>query len=286
MSSILSQRWPWVVSAVIVVLVYGATIVEVSAPSDGRPVGSIEDVASLAERDDVNLLFIVIDTLRADRLGSYGYDRDTSPHMDRLAETGIRFSRHLAQSSWTKCSMASLWTGLLPARTGVTRFNHVLPEEALMPAEILRENGFRTVGIYRNGWVSGYFGFEQGFDVYQKPQGSPLPTKVHRENPTLSLLGNDMSAVEMSIEFLRLHGRDRWFLYVHQTFQASAMAWRVWGPSSKVSSQRSAPSGFSFAQRTETRRMSEWWAPSATRRSTQAVATSGESSATAAAMRC
>jgi arylsulfatase A-like enzyme len=199
----------------IVLLVYGATLVEVSSPVASRPKGSVADIATLAQRDDINLLFILVDTLRADRLGAYGYERETSPRMDGMAATGIRFARHLAQSSWTKSSMASLWTGLLPARVGVTRFNHVLPEEAEMPAEILKENGFRTVGIYRNGWVSGYFGFEQGFDVYVKPTGTPLPPHIRRQNPTLSTLGNDIDGVDMALEFLRLHGQDRWFLYIH-----------------------------------------------------------------------
>jgi arylsulfatase A-like enzyme len=163
----------------------------------------------------VNLLFVLIDTLRADRLGSYGYARDTSPTLDRLAAGGVRFARHLAQSSWTKCSMASLWTGLYPSRTGVTRFDHVLSPEARMPAEILREAGFRTAGLWRNGWVEGYFGFEQGFELYHRPAGMPPPASVRRENPTVKEVGTDGDAVLAAIEFLRVHGRERWFLYLH-----------------------------------------------------------------------
>ncbi len=47
------------------------------------------------------MLFILVDTLRAERLGSYGYERDSSPVLDRLAHSGVRFERHLTQSSWT-----------------------------------------------------------------------------------------------------------------------------------------------------------------------------------------
>ena len=82
------------------------------------------------------ILFLLIDTLRASRMGSYGYERDTSPVLDQLAAEGARFDRHLAQSSWTKCSMASLWTGLQPPRVGVTKMNSGIPEDAVMPAEI------------------------------------------------------------------------------------------------------------------------------------------------------
>ncbi|MGH7818354.1 MAG: sulfatase, partial [Candidatus Binatia bacterium] len=167
-------------------------------------------------RSDVNVLFVLIDTLRASRLRTYGYSRPTSPFLDVLASQGVRFGRHLSQSSWTKCSMASLWTALNPARTGVTRFDHVLAQEARLPAEIFREAGFRTAGIWRNGWVEGYFGFDQGFEVYTRPPlfGAPSP-QLRRENPTVSFGGTDFDAVRMATEFLLVHGRQRWFLYLH-----------------------------------------------------------------------
>ena len=115
------------------------------------------------EEDPPNVIFITVDTLRADRTTPYGYERDTSPTLDRLASQGIRFNRHLSQSSWTKSSMASMWTGFYPTRTGVTRYDHVVPEQAVMPAERLKEAGYSTIGLYRNGWVAPTFGFEQGF---------------------------------------------------------------------------------------------------------------------------
>ena len=111
--------------------------------------------------------------------------------------------------------MASLWTGLYPARTGITRYDHVIPDVARMPAEILREAGFQTLGLWRNGWVSPTFGFDQGFEVYQRPLAQPLPPNVRRANPTLSERGTDESVTEAAVEFLRLSGHQRWFLYLH-----------------------------------------------------------------------
>ena len=184
------------------------------APTGGRPVGTLEDIAALRERDDLNVMFILVDTLRADRLGAYGYDRETSPRIDALARSGIRFDSHLAQSSWTKCSMASLWTGLYPNRTGVLRAQHAVPDDAKLPAEIFRENGFRTAGIFRNGWVAANFGFGQGFEVYIQP----LPhAKVRAEvasNPGW-IAGSDDDVVRSASEFLRTHQEERWFLYLH-----------------------------------------------------------------------
>ena len=147
---------------------------------DPRSLGSADDIEGLAQRDDLNVLFILVDTLRAHRLGSYGYERDTSPTIDALAADGVRFARHLAQSSWTKCSMASLWTALYPARSRITRFEDVIPETATLPAEILREAGFRTSGLYRNGWVAPNFGFAQGFEIYHSPRPGPVAASVRR----------------------------------------------------------------------------------------------------------
>jgi arylsulfatase A-like enzyme len=214
---LLTQRWTMIVAAIVVVIAILSMFVRVRFPGDWdrRPRGSAEDIARLRSRDDVNVLFIMIDTLRAERLGSYGSTRETSPTLDRLASSGVRFGRHLAQSTWTKSSMASLWTGLYPARTGVTRYDDMLTESARMPAEILREAGFQTVGLWRNGWVAPTFGFDQGFDVYQRPGASPLPPHVRRENPTLSERGTDQSLIDVSAEFLRVNGGKRWFLYLH-----------------------------------------------------------------------
>jgi len=192
-----------------------AVAVYVLAPTNPRPRGTIDDVLAFRERDDYNVLFVLVDTLRADRLSAYGYERDTSPNLTTLAETGIRFARHVAQSSWTKCSMASLWTGLYPSRNGVLRAHHVIPPDARLPAEIFREAGFRTAGIWRNGWIAANFGFSQGFEIYQQPPPSPLQRGSRREHPNLTLAGSDADVVSSALAFLRAHGHERWFLYVH-----------------------------------------------------------------------
>lgn len=215
MMTMASRRlWPWMLLASLALVVYASTWFEITT-GDSRPKGAAADIYGLRFRNDVNVLFVLIDTLRADRLGSYGYERDTSPTLDYMASTGVRFAQHLSQSSWTKCSMASLWTSLNPARTGVTRFNHGLPETATLPAERLAAAGFRTAGVWRNGWVAPNFGFGQGFEVYERPRTAAVPREVLRDKPHMSIEGTDHDVVNNAIEFLRAHGHERWFLYAH-----------------------------------------------------------------------
>ncbi len=112
--------------------------------------------------------------------------------------------------------MASLWTGLYPVATGVTRYPHALSDGARMPAEVLREAGFKTGGIFRNGWVAANFGFSQGFDLYYKPTPNRTPERYERARTEgYSLQGSDLDVTEAAVEFLKNHNRDRFFLYLH-----------------------------------------------------------------------
>jgi len=210
---LLESRSLYFVAAAVMVLAFIFSQVEVKTPT--RPLGTIEDIALLKERDDLNIVFVLIDTLRADRLGCYGYERDTSPAIDALAADGVLFTQHMSQSSWTKCSMASMWTGSYPIRTGVLRSPDGLSEDALMPAEILKDAGYQTFAIWRNAWVGPDFGFAQGFDVYHSPEAGRIPRSVLREKPTLGVAGTDLDTIKSATEFVRTHGDQRFFLYLH-----------------------------------------------------------------------
>jgi arylsulfatase A-like enzyme len=182
---------------------------------DSRETASVEAIAELPARQDLNVIFILVDTLRAERLGCYGYERDTSQNIDKLAETGIRFAHHVSQSSWTKASMASLWTGLYPIRTGVLRYPHALASEARLPAEIMQEAGFRTAALWRNGWVAPNFGFSQGFETYHRPRPKAVAPDVRRENPWIKIEGSDTDVIRSTREFFRTHSNEKFFLYLH-----------------------------------------------------------------------
>jgi len=211
---LLDSPWPYFIGAGLLLIVAIASQFEIRVPS--RPQGKPEDIATLRERDDLNVVFILIDTLRADRLGAYGYERPTSQTMDLLASRGVRFDHVLSQSSWTKSSMASLWTGTQPPNNGIVRYDHVLPDEAVLPAERFKQAGYRTAGIWRNGWVAPNFGFGQGFEFYLNPRPGAEREQMQSRRPGgRALAGSDEDLVVSALEFLDNFGRERFFLYLH-----------------------------------------------------------------------
>jgi arylsulfatase A-like enzyme len=114
-----------------------------------------------------HVIFLVLDTLRTDRLGTYGSDRGLTPFLDRLASRSIVYERAYSPSSWTLPVMASLFVGQAPSQHQVVRFKHVLPDDQVTVAEVLHAAGYRTVGITANSVVGPEMGFYQGFDRYE-----------------------------------------------------------------------------------------------------------------------
>jgi arylsulfatase A-like enzyme len=210
---LLDSPWLYFGGAIALLVVAVLTQFDVSIPS--RKAAPASEIDRLREREDLNVVFLLVDTLRADRISTYGYQRPTTPILDDIAAHGIVFERVLSQSSWTKTSMASLWTGTHPMRNGILRYKHVIPQEAVMPAEIMREAGFRTVGLWRNGWVEPNFGFDQGFEIYVRPTPG-RSRQIHRQSPGGEPLGGtDEDMITSATDFLDRFGHDRFFLYMH-----------------------------------------------------------------------
>ena len=109
-----------------------------------------------------NVLLLVADTLRADRLGCYGYERDTSPAIDRLAAEGTLYESCHSQACWTVPSMISLMSGL-----AVTRKETQLPTLPVL-SEALQAQGLTTAAFLANSAVGVDRGFERGFDHFEE----------------------------------------------------------------------------------------------------------------------
>ncbi|MEJ2085344.1 MAG: sulfatase [Acidobacteriota bacterium] len=115
-----------------------------------------------------NVLVYLIDTLRSDRLGCYGYSRDVSPNIDAFATEATLFEQVVSQSSWTKASVASMFTGVWPPAHGATGWKHILPEGFDTLAEILSAAGYQTVAFSGNPNVVEAYGMGQGFDEFHR----------------------------------------------------------------------------------------------------------------------
>ena len=114
-----------------------------------------------------NLIIYLIDTLRADHLGCYGYARPTSPHIDRFAAESIRFENGRAQSSWTKPAVATVLTGLYPVAHGAELRSQRIHESVDTLAERLQAVGYETALFTTNANIVARFGFDQGWDSFQ-----------------------------------------------------------------------------------------------------------------------
>ncbi|PIU42228.1 MAG: hypothetical protein COS99_01085 [Candidatus Omnitrophica bacterium CG07_land_8_20_14_0_80_42_15] len=121
---------------------------------------------SSSVKNDVNILLIVIDCLRADHLGCYGYERQTSPNIDSIAKEGILFKNCYAQASWTRPSVASLLTSLYPGVHMAVYDNSILPDEVITLPEILKKEGYVTYGYVATPVLKKIFNFDQGFDFF------------------------------------------------------------------------------------------------------------------------
>jgi len=114
-----------------------------------------------------NIVIVVIDTLRADRLGAMGYRvRDTSPFLDRFAARATLFKNAYASTSWTVPSVATMFTGLPPEAHGITIFGRSFSPHSLVLAEKLRRAGYYTIGVSTNPLITDEGGFSRGFEDF------------------------------------------------------------------------------------------------------------------------
>jgi arylsulfatase A-like enzyme len=113
-----------------------------------------------------NIILIILDTLRADALGSYGAPATASPVLDAFAREAVRFENTYSQSSWTRPSIATILTSLYPSEHGAIHKMDALPDQVTTVAEALRANGYWTAGFVSNINVAPVFNFQQGFDEY------------------------------------------------------------------------------------------------------------------------
>lgn len=164
-----------------------------------------------------NLLVISIDTLRADRLGCYGYSRGTSPNIDRLVARGALFENAISSAPWTLPSYGSLFTGLYPAshRAGVVtgrealwgkdeiaqgkgqKLSETLRTDIPTLAKTLADAGWKTAAFYNNPFLDPSRRIDRGFQQYTSYQF------------------NAASGVDLAERWIEAHSQSRWFVFLH-----------------------------------------------------------------------
>lgn len=155
-----------------------------------------------------NVVLIMIDTLRADHVGLYGYNRPTTPYIDQFGRENVTFRRAFTAAPWTPPSVASLLTGLYASSHGMSPPQNRrdareamarLSDELLTIAEYLDEESYRTLALSSNPWISEDFGFEQGFHSFR--------TSAFSDAETVTSAAVDLLKDEL--------GGSPYFLYLH-----------------------------------------------------------------------
>jgi uncharacterized sulfatase len=116
-----------------------------------------------------NIVWITLDSVRADHTTMSGYDRDTTPNLQRITEQsdGRYFSNCFATGNGTPLSSASILTGTYPSRHGFKITNDALPAELNTVPELLAEQGYSTAGLSRNSYLSSGTNLNRGFDRFE-----------------------------------------------------------------------------------------------------------------------
>ncbi len=117
-----------------------------------------------------NLILISLDCLRADHVGAYGYERDTTPRIDAFSNEAVLFQTAIATSSYTLPTHASMLTGLPPSLHGVTVRTKIPSSVPYLP-QLLAEAGYRVNGVVSATFLSQFFGFQRGFHTYSHMSG-------------------------------------------------------------------------------------------------------------------
>ncbi len=148
--------------------------------------------------DRPNIILISIDTLRQDHVGVYGYERNTTPVLDKIASEGVVFKNSYSTAPWTLPSHMSMFTGLPPSAHKVDIDNRILGKDVALFTEVLSEKGYRTGGFFSALYLKPVYGFSRGFDKYINQ------IKKHSDEIT-----------EKGINWIGLNKNDNFFIFLH-----------------------------------------------------------------------
>jgi arylsulfatase A-like enzyme len=209
--------------ALVVCLLTGAGALGGCASATRPPkfrVATAEDRSSSAAAErlragaqNANLIIIMLDAARPDHYGFFGYERNTTPHEDKLLSSSVVFSEAYATASNTNTSTASLYTSQFPDTHGVVGVMTPLTEEAPTLSECMKGAGCRTAAFIANAAVSDCFGFARGFDEYNH-----VARQAKKLAPGLAIGKGRVDArlmLENAIPWFKEHEEERFFAFLH-----------------------------------------------------------------------
>ena len=164
-----------------------------SSPTHGRP----------------NVVLISLDSLRADHVGCYGYERETTPAVDRLAAEGARFAEAIATSSWTLPTHLTMFTSRYQISHGVVHDRVALSPAVPTLGEIMKANGYATAGFVSAPYVAAHYGYARGMDVYVDLSAD----YGHRREARSEIVSPKLN--DLALPWLEQHKDERFFLFVH-----------------------------------------------------------------------
>lgn len=167
-----------------------------------------------------NVLLISVDSLRADHVGCYGYGKETTPQIDRLAREGTVFKNHVSTTSWTLPAHISLFTGQEISTHGVATDGFSLHPAVPTLAEVLRANGYRTAAFCSSPYMNPAFGFARGFDLYHNIDSeredyvdTVIPSETERDRVHRDITSPRIS--ELANTWLEENAGEPFFLFLH-----------------------------------------------------------------------
>ncbi|MBP9144616.1 MAG: sulfatase-like hydrolase/transferase [Thermoanaerobaculia bacterium] len=166
---------------------WSSPLLSVGSSAGGQNSGTVGGVGGGSGAKRPNIVWISLDTLRADHLGTYGYERPTSPNLDAFAARSLRFDWAISQAPWTRPSHRSMLTGVYPASRGGL--------DSPMIGEVLYRAGYQTFAVTGGGQVDSTLGFDRGFEIYRVDDWIHQPSRI--------------------VEWVRSRSERPYFLFLH-----------------------------------------------------------------------
>jgi arylsulfatase A-like enzyme len=170
----------------------------------------------------MNLLLITLDTLRADHLNCYGYEKNTSPALEALASTSVVFDNAIAQSAVTPVSHASILTGLNPYNHKLRSLHggvgYKLPDNCFTLAELLKSHGYATGGFVSAFPVTMHYGLHQGFETWDEEFAKDGDTRILTDSGIVNTGRTQRRGDETTtkaVTWLRQHTNTPFFAWIH-----------------------------------------------------------------------